>query len=366
MSVPVSLPLTTQDAKDLVADATASHIQLDEPIGAGTGLLYGTGRSLDPNKGSSVCVIGAFDGVHKGHRTLLTRAATDARRRAAQCVAVTFDPDPMDVIAPGTPSTRLLSCPDRFAQLAAACPGIQGILAFPFTDELRNTSCEDFCLGVLAAAVDIASIHVGVDFHMGLDRGGDLDQMTQIGLKHGFDVYGERLVDSGGERISATRIRRLLRDGRLNEAHMLLGRCHFVRGRVEHGRGAGTTFGFPTANVRCNIRDCLPKAGVYACYALIGKCCWPAAVNVGAPPTFSGETTFGGQTILSEESSAFLEAHLIGFSGDMYDTEITIVFVRHIRPSRRFDSVDELRELVLANIAWVRQNLGTGKIELAS
>lgn len=351
MTDALAFPLSPDDARSLVRSALALDadpvaLRLDRAV-----LRVPSGAAAPAPGTPCVYAIGAFDGVHVGHGALLERAAADAAERGAPCLAATFDPDPMDVVAPDVPAQRLLSCEDRARHLLAL--GADGVVSFRFDDALRRTTCEGFCLDVLPSAFPVASIHVGRDFHMGSDRAGDVAAMERLGRAHGFDVRPEELVGALGERVSATRVRRLLAAGELDEARALLGRCHYVRGRVEHGRGEGTSFGFPTANVRCARADRMPADGVYACYAVMGEVAWPAAVNVGAPPTFGGS------------GEAFLEANLVGFDGDVYGEDMAVVFVRRLRPSRRFDSLDELRETVLSNIAWVRDNLGASGVGVA-
>ena len=133
----------------------------------------------------------------------------------------------------------------------------------------------------------------------------------------------------------------------------LLGRCHFVRGWVDHGRGEGTSFGFPTANVRCDARTCMPAEGVYACVVSDGSRAWPAAANVGAPPTFD-----------TRHDAYFLEANLLGFEGDLYGSELAVTFVAWLRASRPFSSLEELERTVLSNIDWVRRNVGETGVEV--
>jgi riboflavin kinase/FMN adenylyltransferase len=165
-------------------------------------------------------------------------------------------------------------------------------------------------------------------------------------------VFGEDLVGEDGSTISATRIRGLLRSGELGEANKLLGRCHVLRGAVEHGRGEGTGMGFPTANVSFAIEDCMPKEGVYAGYVVVDGTAWASAINVGAPPTFS------------DARPAFLEANLLGFSGDLYGREVSVVFARWLRASRPFPSTEELERAVLSNVDWVRTQVGQHGVEV--
>jgi riboflavin kinase/FMN adenylyltransferase len=174
-----------------------------------------------------------------------------------------------------------------------------------------------------------------------------------MGRELGFSVVTHDLLQEEGEVVSSTRIRGLLRAGRVEAAARLLGRCHVVRGHVQHGRGEGTGMGFPTANVACDGRDCMPGEGVYGGWVVVGDAAWPAAINVGAPVSFD-----------ARERLSFLEANLMGFEGDLYGCDVAVVFAAWLRGARRFESVEELERVVGGNIAWVREHLGEGRVAL--
>lgn len=298
-----------------------------------------------------VCLIGAFDGLHRGHRALLASALAEARSLGVPCVAVTFSPDPAEVLAGPQASSTLLPTADRARGLVAL--GADAVVSFPFTRELAGTGQRAFVERVMRSVVRPVSVHVGTNFRFGRGGEGDVTSLGGFGRELGFEVHAESLLELDGGTVSATRVRHLLHAGELDEATRLLGRCHYVTGGIRHGRGEGTGFGFPTANVKCDVRTCMPREGVYACYFVLDGSAWPAAVNVGAPPTFSAP------------ERAFLEANLIGFSGDIYGEEAKVVFVRWLRASRRFSSTEELERVVLGNIGWVRHNLGSGRLEVA-
>lgn len=345
-----SYPLAPEDASQLVRASIGLDLPLPEPRVAGPARVYAHDPSLDTLAEPCALAIGAFDGVHVGHRSLIERTVADARARGIRSCVAMFDPDPLDVIAPGTPNVRLLSCADRIRRLLAL--GVDAVVAFTFDNDLRGMDHRAFCTEVLCRAVKPATVHVGADFHLGRGRGGNVEALAKVGAELGFEVYGEELLGEDGATVSATRIRNMLRASELSSANRLLGRCHFVRGVVQHGRGEGTGFGFPTANVRAAIEDCMPEEGVYACYVRVGDRAWPAATNVGAPPSFS------------EPIPAFLEANLIGFSGDIYGATVEVVFVEWLRASRKFDSFEELERTVMGNIHWTEENLGTGGVEV--
>ena len=305
----------------------------------------------DCYKQPCVCVLGVFDGLHEGHQGLLASAKKDAEARNVPLVAVTFLPDPVEVLFDGSPR-RLLSREDRLRALAAW--GVDGILVHHFTREFAALSATQYVEDKLLPSVSAVSVHVGSDFGLGAQGAEGSALLTSLGHKHGFEVHAHELFCSGGQKISATRIRDLLEQGKVEEAASLLGRWHFVSGVVKHGRGQGTGFGFPTANVSLDLRDCIPHDGVYACYVVHGATAWPAAVNVGKAPSFQSQT------------GPLLEANLLGFSGNLYDSEVQTVFVKRLRESKKFDSLEELKCAVRGNIDWVAQNLGTTSYNLES
>lgn len=322
---------------------------LEAPEGAATAPATGLGRAGEP----PACCLGVFDGMHRGHQALLAATVADARARGARAVAVTFDPDPDDLLRGPQAAPHLLSCPDRVRALGLA--GADEVVVLPFDRELAATPERDFLARWLLPRLRPASVHVGANFRFG-DRGaGDVAALSRDAAPLGIRVVGHELELSDGEVVSATRIRSLLSAGRPQEAQALMGRPHFVRGTVEHGRGEGTGMGFPTANVRVPGRGCLPGEGVYAGWLVADGVAWPAAVNVGAPRTFS-----------ERQDDHFLEACLVGFSGDLYGREVSVVLWRWLRAARRFGSVAELERVVLSNVEWVRTNVGSAGVEVGA
>lgn len=226
------------------------------------------------------------------------------------------------------------------------------VLVVPFTRDLAAQTPLAFVKGLLAELGPVRTMHVGANFRFGARGAGSAETLRGLGEHLGFEVVRHELLTDGTGAVSSTRIRALLAQGEVEEAARLLGRCHFVRGTVAHGRGEGTSFGFPTANVCCDPLTCLPGEGVYACLVCDGQHAWPAAANVGAPPTFS------------ERREAFLEANLIGYEGDLYGRELSVVFLAWLRASRPFSSLEELEETVIGNIDWVRTHVGSRAVEV--
>lgn len=346
-----SWPLSRAMASKVVGSSVFSAASLPAPEQAGEALVYKLSDcSLGPGV-PAVCALGSFDGLHLGHRALLDAAAQDAKGRGVPLVAVTFDPDPSEVLLKH-PQERLLPTRERIRSLASC--GADALVVHRFSREFAAIAYDRYLLDVLGSLVRPVSLHVGSNFRFGAKGAGTPAAMAALGKEHGFDVTGHDLVTFGGRPVSSTRTRALLRKGDVAGAAELLDRAHYVSGRVEHGRGEGTSFGFPTANVTLDPWDCIPANAVYAGYFVLDGRAWPAAINVGTPPSFK------------TKDRAMLEANLIGFSGDIYGASARVVFLEKLRPSRRFDSLAELERTVLGNIAWVRDNLGDGSVEVSA
>lgn len=351
-------PLAPARAAELArAEALGAHGLPARRFRAFGGRAAGSVFGEDVDSGETcVCAVGAFDGVHLGHRELLARARAEAGARGARAVAVTFSPDPADVLGAAQPSSRLLPVEDRVALILAS--GIRTVVVFEFDAAFASLTYGEFAAHALREVLDPACLVVGSDFRLGAKGAGTVSALSELGLGHGFGVVSVDLVRSGGAPVSATRIRALVREGRVERSAGLLCRPHCVVGRVGHGRGEGTSFGFPTANIELGSVDCLPDQGVYAALCVpLGtgdRRAFPAAVNVGAPPTFGAR----------KAAPSFLEANLLGFSGDLYGSEVACLFMRWLRDSRPFESLDELRGTVLGNIDWVARTFGDQGIAL--
>ena len=312
------------------------------------------GSPLVPGRAPIVCAIGAFDGVHRGHRALLARARKEATARGALLVVVTFDPDPSVVLAPDHAADELLGAPDRAAMLWALGP--DALVTLDFTPALSRVPHDRFVREVLGGLGSLCAIVVGADFRLGAGGAGTVAALSELGRDDGFDVLGMDLADDAGRPITATRVRHDVAEGAVERAAGLLGRCHVLRGRVAHGRGEGARFGFPTANVQVRDAACLPAEGVYAGFAAVGGRAWPTAVNVGRPRTFEP----------GAEGAPFLEATLVGFEGDLYGAEVAVGLARWLRGPRTFASLDELVRVVGGNVDWVRRALGDTGVDLAT
>lgn len=293
---------------------------------------------FNPSNGSlgpAVVAIGAFDGVHLGHRTLIEAAIDDAARRGVSSVALTFEPDPDEVVS-ATPAPRLMSHEQRIETLAAT--GVDVVLVVGFTPEMASLAGYEFLDSVVAVALDPVAIHVGEDFRFGARADADVTDLRAWADARGGEVRAHELVDLDYAPITATRIRAAIDAGDLASAERMLGHPYTLRGLVRRGRGEGASLvGFPTANVELAEAIELPPDGGYAAIARVDGVAHRAAVSLGIPPTFPSSTDT-------------VEVHIIGFSGDLYGHIIEVDLVERIRGMERFDTIDELRARIAEDI----------------
>jgi riboflavin kinase / FMN adenylyltransferase len=314
----------------------------------------------------SVVTIGAFDGVHLGHRSLIERVRRTASEIGAQSCVVTFDTHPASVVRPES-APLLLTDLDQKLSLLAAC-GIDLTVVVRFDHERASEPAEEFVAEVLVACLNTRAVVVGHDFHFGRHREGDVPLLQRMGARMGFDVTGIRLVGSdepgddgpgqgagAGESeqlerfgpISSTRIRQLVATGDVRAAAVLLGRWYELRGVVGHGEKRGRELGFPTANIEVRTEMQLCADGVYAgWYLRPDGTRHQTAISVGRQPTFYASRPY-----------SLVEAHLIDFQGDLYDEIGTVEFVARLRGQERFASVEALVDQMSSDVAQTRRSL---------
>lgn len=285
--------------------------------------------------GRAVCAIGVFDGVHTGHQELVRRAVALAREEGVGTFVVTFDRDPDQIITPESAAPQLLTLDAKARLLCAA--GADAVLVVRFTSEVAALSPSEFLSEILLSAIDPVAVIVGQDFRFGHQAVGTVDTLRRYAEPRGIHVVAHELVEIDGVPVTSTRIRALVAQGDMRGAAALLGRPHRVHGIVVRGRGEGTGIGVPTANVSPAPYAALPAPGVYAGRVEVAGRLWPAAISVGRPPTFP-------------QAVDVLEAHLVGFEGDLYDAEVSVEFIEKLRDQRRFDSVAELSCAMKADI----------------
>jgi riboflavin kinase/FMN adenylyltransferase len=304
--------------------------------------------------GRSVVTIGVFDGVHRGHQTIVGRAAELARRLGLPVVVITFDPHPDEVVRPGS-HPPLLSSPKRRTELLAGL-GVDAVMVLPFTLELSRMSPDDFVQSVLVERLHAARVVVGENFRFGHKARGDVALLAELGDKYDFTAEGVPLV-ANDQTISSTVIRELLAAGDVEGAGAALGRPHRVEGVVVRGHQRGRALGFPTANLETLPYTAIPGDGVYAgwleCFPVnrgadtgagsASETRWPAAISIGTNPTFDGVER-------SVEAYALDRDDL-----DLYGEHVAVDFAVRIRDHLKFDSIEALVAEMRRDVDRARQ-----------
>ncbi len=304
--------------------------------------------------GRTVVTIGMYDGVHRGHQTLIGAAIARARAMSRPCLLLTFDPHPAEVVRPGS-HPAILTAMDRKAELVAAL-GVDAMCVLPFTAEFMRLPPETFTHTVLVEHLHAAQVVVGENFTYGHRAAGTVATLTAEGRRFGFAVEGVPLAedssDSGDVTISSTYIRACVAAGDMVSAARALGRPHRVDGVVVRGDRRGRDLGYPTANVESPPYTAIPADGVYAGHLVtrdprtgISRERRPAAISVGSNPTFQG-------------SRRTVEAYVLDYDGDLYGEHVGVEFVSRLRPMAAFADVDELLGAMARDVTDTRQILG--------
>ena len=283
------------------------------------------GPNLAP--GGSVVCVGAFDGVHLGHRALLARVRERADALALASLAITFEPIPREFFARGAPVPRLTGAREKLALLFEA--GASTLLSLRFGDTLAAMSAESFIDDILVARAGVRELWVGADFRFGHARRGDVEMLREFGARRGFAVEVMPDVRAGGERVSSSAIRAHLADGEFAAATRLLGRAFSIGGHVVRGAQLGRKLGYPTANIRLG-RRVSPVGGIFAVRVHgIERQAMPGVASLGVRPTVNG-------------TEPLLEAHLFDFDGDLYGRRIDVEFVEKLRDEAKFADLDTM------------------------
>ena len=293
----------------------------------------------------AVITIGAYDGVHLGHRAVIDQVKQRAADIGAKSVVVTFDRHPASVVRPES-APRLLTGPEQKMELLAST-GIDAVVVVPFDSDQAAESPESFVDRVLVRCLKTRIIVVGEDFHFGRHRDGNVDLLRKVGVDADFDVEPVQLVkrlDGIDEPVSSTAIRRALAGGDITRANAMLGRPYEVLGEVFAGDQRGRLLGFPTANVAVPGGMCLPADGVYAgIYERPNGDVHGCAINLGRRPTF-----------YEHADASLLEAHLLDVDIDLYGETARVRFEHFLRSERKFDGVDALIAQLGSDVAHAR------------
>jgi riboflavin kinase / FMN adenylyltransferase len=274
----------------------------------------------------SVVTMGNFDGIHLGHQALLRHTVEDAKQRGLPAIVLTFEPHPLKLLAPER-APRLLIAPEDKMELLEDF-GIDTVIAQTFDRQFSSLSAEDFVSRCILGRLKTRKIWVGRDLRFGRERQGSVDNLVHWGAAYGFEVGIVEPILLNGVRISSSQIRRFIEQGRVHEVKPLLGRYHFIGGRVVAGRKRGRDLGFPTANI-CSRTEAIPLDGIYATIIEIRTKPWLSVSSIGVNPTFAD----GTRTV---------ETFVLDFEHDLYGEPVKLSFIERIREERKFPTAEAL------------------------
>ena len=294
-----------------------------------------------------VLTIGAFDGIHLGHQEIIRKVMEQAGEKQGTSLLLTFPDHPLKALHPG--DAPPLITPPQIKREILRRLGLDVLIWVPFSHEFSQKEPRAFIREILVGILGIQEIWVGFDFAFGRDRKGDRRLLQEAGEELGYRVGIVPPVVREGEIVSSTRIRDLLAAGRVLDAWQLLGRPYVVRGRVSKGRGFGRELGFPTSNLKPSCNFMLPN-GVYGGLVRVGYRIWKGAISVGSAPTLQGK-------------DRRIEAHLLGFKGDLYRRTMEIHFLERIREERKFANQQALIRQIREDVAFVARSISEDRKE---
>jgi riboflavin kinase/FMN adenylyltransferase len=298
--------------------------------------------------GGACATIGNFDGVHMGHRRLITRVNDRAQAKNLIGMVVTFDPHPLTVVGSGKRPPFITSMGRKLELIETLGPHLTVVL--PFSKKLAALEPEDFVREYLVQGLRLKELVIGYDYAFGKGRKGNFELLRALGDKYGFRVEQLDPVIIDGAVVSSTRIRDMIQAGDVWNVKPLLGRFHELEGTVVHGHSRGKNLGFPTANLQPEV-DLLPKTGVYAVWVTTPEGLVPGVANIGLNPTFG-------------DNALAVEAHLFDFSGDLYERPLRLHLVQRLRSERKFDTIDALVSRIREDAALAKDILSSAEAEL--
>jgi riboflavin kinase/FMN adenylyltransferase len=279
----------------------------------------------------TVLTLGVFDGLHLGHQKIMETVVGRAKAIGAVPTAITFDPHPRAVLHPENAPPLLQTLDQRLANFEVL--GIKQTIVIRFDKDFAGIDAETFLRDIVYERLQAREVYLGKGFFFGKNRGGNIELLREMSRKLGFFADEVDEVCLRGQRISSSKIRKLLADGKVNLARRMLGRPYGVEGQIIHGFERGRTIGFPTANLHPQNRV-IPKYGVYATATLIENVWRRSVTNVGVRPTFEGD----------KEPS--IESYVFDFDGDLYGDVLRVRFLHRIRDERKFGGIDELKKQI--------------------
>lgn len=278
----------------------------------------------------ATATVGFFDGVHRGHRFLFEQVRAESDRRGTECLAVTFAEHPRSVLTADDSPHLLTDRAEKLARLRMC--GFDACAWLHFTPELASLSAKDFMRQILCDRLNVQCLVVGYDHRFGRDRSAGFVELQSLGAESGIDVVQAESFENDGFIVSSSAIRRFVSTGEVEAAAEALGYAYRLAGTVVGGRRVGRQIGFPTANLRPDEPlKLIPANGVYAARAYVGDRSYGAMVNIGRRPT------------LDNGNDCTIEAHLFGFSDNIYNESLTLSFENRLRDERKFESLEQLR-----------------------
>ncbi len=291
---------------------------------------------------NAVLTIGNFDGVHKGHQTLFQQVINKAKQLNGTSVTMTFDPHPLQAL--GISGPPLITRRDQKIELIEKY-GIDVLLCIRFNMEFASISAHEFIEDILVNKIGMKAIIIGGDYSFGKDRLGNTELLIKEGKRLGFETIistWKHVTGSNHERISSTRIREIVMEGKVNQAYKFLGRHYQIRGKVIKGRQrGGSQLGFPTANIKLHDELC-PKLGVYAVTVETVKGNFRGVANIGFSPTF-------------DDHQFTIEVHILDFNYDIYDTRIRVNMIKRLRDEKKFAGIRELSDQIKKDIETAKE-----------
>ena len=287
-----------------------------------------------------VLALGNFDGLHRGHTKIIERIRRGAAERGGTTLVLTFDPHPPRIVRPDKAPPLLMTLEQKIEGLAKA--GVQGVAVVRFTQDLSRWDPETFVKAVLVDWLQVAEVWVGADFLFGRDRTGNFSLLRALGAQYGFRAEKIDPIRYKDFVVSSTRIRRLVGEGRVDEAGALLGHHFYIDGQVVRGAGRGRELGIPTANLSTR-NELIPPHGVYATTLTVDGVVHPSVTNIGTRPTFG------------DVAATVVETHAFDFDRDLYDRLVRLGFVQRLRDERRFPDVDALKAQIDADVRRARR-----------
>ncbi|MBA2605101.1 MAG: bifunctional riboflavin kinase/FAD synthetase [Acidobacteria bacterium] len=290
-----------------------------------------------------VLALGNFDGLHRGHMKIIDRVRRRAGERGGTPAAMTFEPHPPRVVRPDKAPPLLMTKEQKIEALARS--GMQGMAVVRFTPELSHWEPETFVRTVLVEWLHVVEVWVGANFLFGHRREGNFSVLRSLGARYGFRAEKIDPVRYKEFVVSSTRVRRLVSEGRVDEAGALLGHHYFVDGEVTRGAGRGRELGFPSANLTTD-NELPPASGVYATTATVDGIVHASVTNIGMRPTFG------------DVDRPVIEVHIFDFDRDLYGTRLRLSFLQRLRDERMFPDTDALRAQIDADCRSARRLFG--------